>query len=171
MLVSAAWSEIYFKTGVLVITRCIPVELHHTNMPSRVLFEKRFQSNGFSFTSSLKFRELGPNTYGFREGLMAKSLSLVHGVVIFDDENNQVIVKGFFNWTLLCFWLIWLIIPPLVWILRFMSLSDWSVALIYLAITFGNLGISYLIDHARLSALAEFAAQSWARKYIPAGRG
>ncbi|MFT3893822.1 MAG: hypothetical protein QM730_19505 [Anaerolineales bacterium] len=173
MFVSATWKDVYFKAGIMVIYKNISVYPHHTNIPSRDLLEKRFKSGWFSFTSSLKFRELDTNIYAFREGLFTRSLSLVHGVLVFDDENHQVIVKGFYNWTLFCFWVMWLIFPPLLWFSGFLTFYDPPEFIIgvYLFVTLPNLGIPYLIDYVRLSRVAAFAAQLWSRKYTPVNNG
>ena len=105
--------------------RNIRVDFHHTDIPARFVLEKKFKSHWLDLTRSVIFKKIDTDTYGFREALLARSLSLMRGVVIFDHENSQVVVKGFFNW----------------------------------------------INYARGSAIAEFAAQSWSRKYIPAGKG
>ena len=171
--VSVTWKEVYFSRGILIINKQLYVDFHHTNIPSRVLFEKRFKTNWFSFTRSLIFKELSPNTYAFREGMFRRSLSAVHGVIIFDFENNQVIVKGFVNWTIFCFWVMWLIFPPLLWFSGFMTFYDPPEFIIgvYLFVTLPNLGIPYLIDYVRLSKVANFAAYSWSREYAPASGG
>jgi hypothetical protein len=171
--VSATWKDVYFNRGVLVINKRLHVDLRHTNIPSRVLFEERFKSNWFSFTRSLKFKELSPNIYAFREGMFVRSLSAVHGVLIFDYENSQVIVKGFVNWTIFFFWLMWLIFPPLLWLSGALTFYDppGFIIVVYLFVTLPNLGIPYLIDYVRLSDVANFAAQSWSRKYAPLIRG
>jgi hypothetical protein len=171
--VSATWKEVYFNRGVLVINKRLPVDLHHSNIPSRVLLEKQFESTWFSFSRSLKFKELGPNTYAFRESMFGRSLSAVHGVLVFDYESNQVVVKGFINWTIFCFWGMWLIFPPLLWfsgLLTFYDPPEFIIG-VYLFVTLPNLGIPYLIDYVRLSELANFAAQSWSRRYAPIVEG
>jgi hypothetical protein len=166
---SATWSKTYFNSGVLGIIKNAQVGIHHTNVPSHSLFESKFRSGYFYLTRSLVFKELDINVYGFRESLFPLGrMSLLHGVLVFDDDNNQVIVKGFFDWTALCFVLIWLMIPPLAWLFGYMSFYEptWLVALAYFGILFVNLGIFYSMDYFRFSAVAEFAAQSWSRKYV-----
>ena len=170
---SVTWKDIYFNKGILIINKQLYVDSHHTNIPSPILFENRFKANWFSFTRSLIFKELSPNTYAFREGMFRRSLSAVHGVVIFDFENNQVIVKGFANWTIFCFWAMWVIFLPTLWFSGFLTFYDPPEFIIgvYLFVTLPNLGIPYLIDYVRLSNVAEFTAQSWSRRYAPTSGG
>ena len=170
IILSAKWSKIYFKFGYPVIIKKIPVEAHHTNIPSCIIFEKKFKSNWFDFYPSLIFKELEPTTYGFRDSLISmKRRSAMYGTLHFDHENSQVIVKGFFNWVLIGFALIWLIVPPLAWLFGYISFYEptW----LYFGLLFINLGIFYFVEYVRFSAVAEFAAQSWARKHINTGEG
>jgi hypothetical protein len=97
----------------------------------------------------------------------------MYGLLHFDHENNQVIVKGFFNWGLIGFALLWLMVPPLAWLFGDVSFYEptWLVALGYFGILFVNLGFFYFVEYARFSAVAEFAAQSWSRKHMNAGEG
>jgi hypothetical protein len=90
-------------------------------------------------------------------------------VVIFDNENSQVIVKGFFDWSIVWFWLI----PPLAWFLGGVYDSErvGLSVLVYLGIFFVIIGIASWVDYVKCLAIAEFAAQSWSRQHLNTGGG
>jgi hypothetical protein len=165
-VLSARWHKKYFTAGVSLLVIAVPVKVHHTNIPSCQLLKANFKSNWWS--GPLLFKELDTNSVGFRESLLRLRTGLVvHGLLIFDEKNSQVIVKGFIDWSVLCFALIWLIIPPLMWLLAPMRLYEppWLIALAYFGILFINAVIFYLTGYRRFLQVATFAAQAWSRKY------
>ena len=165
---SATWNRFYFNSGILAFVRNTQVNIHHSNIPSCTLVNNKFGSGCLNLAGSLRFKELSSNVYGFRESLFPFGrMSILHGLLIFDDENNQVIVKGFLDWTVFCFVLIWLIVPPLAWLLGYISTHEpiGLVALIYFGVVLFNLVIFYLSNFFRYSAVATFATESWSRKY------
>jgi hypothetical protein len=168
LILSARWHRKYFASGVPIFVFRIPVQAHHTNVPSCLLLENNFKSSGFIRNTSLLFKELDTNTIGFRESLLqlGRDYSIMHGLLIFDAKNSQVIVKGFLDWTFLYFSLLWIIGGPLIWLLGFISLGEpiWLVALGY-SMIFIIIGIFCLIDYFRFSKVARFAAQAWSRQY------
>src|SRR5689334_1747498 len=99
-VLSGTWNRMYFTSGLLFFIRRIPVARKHTNVPLPSRFETRFQS---TWSSSFAFREIEPNTYAFREKFFEFRIMgyspLMHGVLFFDFANNQVVVKGFANWS------------------------------------------------------------------------
>ena len=93
---SATWNKTYFNSGVPLILREFRVDIHHTDIPSCSVLESKFKSGCFDLTKSLLFRKLDVNMYGFRERLFPIGrMSLMHGILVFDEGNNQVTVKGF----------------------------------------------------------------------------
>jgi len=170
IVLSARWNKQYFSAGVSIFAFHIQVDEHHANTPSCRLLEDNFRSSGFLLrNTSLLFKELDINTIGFRESLLqfGRWYSIMHGLLIFDDVNNQVVVKGFLNWVELCLSIIWIIIVPFLWLLNADSLllntEDRSTALLYFGLIFVILGIFCSIDYFRFSRVAKFAAQAWSR--------
>jgi len=112
-ILSATWNKIYFSLGLPIFVKRIPVGPHYRNIPPSSQLEIRSHS---ARTKSLVFHKLDLNTYGFRREINGFShvnisyLSPMHGVLLFDYDNSEVVVKGFMNWSVLCLWLIWLII-------------------------------------------------------------
>ncbi len=102
IVLSAIWYKKYFTVGVPLFVFRIPVETHHTNIPSCPLLESNFKSSGFIRNTSLLFEELEPNIIGFRESLLqfGRWYSVMHGLLTFDTKNSQVVVKGFLDWTI-----------------------------------------------------------------------
>jgi len=164
------WNKTYFTSGLMVFIKRIPVSRWHTNIPAPSLFETKFQSN---VTYSLTFKEIDKLSYGFREKAVqfrwVRYSPVMHGLLTFDTDNGQVTVKGFANWYVLGFSLMWLGLTVAF------SIGSWSkgslaftLPIVLVAIAFFSLvmGILYWIQFARFSNVASFAAQSWARKYV-----
>jgi hypothetical protein len=167
IVLSATWHKNYFTIGVPIFAFRIPVEIHHTNIPSCSLLESNFKSSGFIRNTSLLFKEIEPNMMGFRERLLqwGRWYSVMHGLLIFDTKNSQVIVKGFLDWTISYFSILWIIGAPLFWLLGFERDEPIWLALLVYSILFINLGIFCSLDYIRFSRVAKFAAQAWSRHY------
>ena len=166
-ILSGTWNKMYFTSGLPIFVKRISVGLRQTNIPLASRFEEQFQSG---WQGSLVFREIEPSTYGFREKFFqfqfGRITPLMHGYLFFDNINNQVVVKGFANWTILWFSLICLSIAGPIAIMSFPEFS--LVTLIALgSITFLCLftGVLYWIQYDCFSKVATFAAQEWKRRY------
>lgn len=172
-ILSARWNKKYFTLGVPIFVFRVPVNNHHSNIPSPALLESNFKSSGIIRNTSLLFQEIDLNTIGFRETLLqfGRNYSIMHGLLIFDTQNRQVMVKGFLDWTILYFSLLWILGGPLIWVLSLISFGKpmldepiWFVALGY-SIIFVILSVFCSIDYFRYSRVAKFAAQVWSRQY------
>ncbi len=179
IILSASWHKIYFTVGVPLFVFRIPVHAHHTNIPRCLLLKNNFRSTGFIRNTSLLFKELDTNSIGFRESLLqwGRNYSIMHGLLIFDSKNSQVIVKGFLDWAVLYFSLLWIIGGPVVWLLSLTLTGEpilyepiWFFALGY-SIIFIILGVFCSIDYFRFSNVAKFAAQAWSRQHATAVSG
>jgi hypothetical protein len=174
---ASTWNKTYFTSGLTIFVKRIPINHWHTNIPHKSLFEKKFHSN---MVSSLTFKEIDIFSYGFREKIFQFKLirytSVMHGLLIFDTDNGQVIVKGFANWSVIIFSLVWLGLPvaSMVRILLEKSTSPGISAFVLLllgAIAFFILLMAslYLIQYSRFSKVAFVASQLWTRKYVRDG--
>jgi hypothetical protein len=161
-ILRATWNKKYFTIGLPIYVIHIPVDLTHTNLPADFLLEIKFHSG---WIEPIVFKELGPNVYGFRNGFFNfswfRTSSLMHGLLIFDHNHKQVVVKGFARWSFIYISLLTFII-----IIR-ASISNPLPAVILLACYFLFAGLSYSLQSYRFSQVAKFAAQSWSRKYMP----
>jgi hypothetical protein len=170
LVLSARWHKKYFAAGMPIFVFRIPVQARHTNVPSRVLLENNFKSSGYIRNSSLLFEELDSNTMGFRESLLqfGRWYSVMHGLLVFDVQNSRVIVKGFLDWTITYFSLLWIIGGPLFWLLGFMGLRDQPIEIVAFgySIIFIILGIFCSLDYFRFSQVAKFAAQVWSQQHV-----
>lgn len=174
IILSATWNKAYFKFGIPIFNKSVVVESHHTNIPNRFVLEKKFKKNWFDLYPSLFFRELENNVYSFRGSLIGfRKGAGIFGNVIFDTENGLVTTKGYLSWSVLVFLLIWLIVPPLEYLLGDYGFYEptWLLALVHFGILFINLGIFYFFEYVIFSAIAEFAALSWARQYATSTEG
>lgn len=167
IVLSASWHKKYFTIGIPIFIFHIPVEAHHTNVPSCSLLDSNFKSSGCIRNTSLLFEELELNMMGFRERLLqfGRWYSVMHGLLIFDTKNSQVIVKGFLDWAIAYFSLLWIIGAPLLWLLGFERDEPIWLALLVYSILFIILGVFCSLDYIRFSRVAKFAAQAWSRHY------
>jgi len=59
------------------------------------------------------FREIDTNTFGFRRKFFSFALKpMLHGSIIFDLQNNQITVKGYPDWFMVAFSIMWLFTVP-----------------------------------------------------------
>jgi hypothetical protein len=173
VILSARWNKKYFTLGVSIFVLRVPVKNHHSNIPSPALLESNFKSSGVIRNTSLLFQEIDLNTMGFRETLLqfGRNYSIMHGLLIFDTKNSQVMVKGFLDWTILYFSLLWILGGPLVGLLSLITSSrpmpDESISFFALgcSMMLVILGVFCSIDYFRFSRVAKFAAEAWSRKH------
>ena len=174
MFFSATWNKTYFTTGLTIFVKRIPVRYSHRNIPFRHSntdfphpsdFEKEFHSD---LISSLTFMEIDMSVYGFREKFFQLKLigysSIMRGLIMFDTSNNQVVVKGFINWSILVFSLVWLSVPISFLVqtwsgdsMLFSPLFPLGAIAFFILVT----GICYMIQYYRFLKVASFAAQAW----------
>ena len=158
LILNSTWNKTYFTTGVVIFTRKIKVDKRHSNIPAPSRFNSQFQSG---WTNPIVFREIELYTYGFREVLLAYRLfryaPQMHGMLVFDFNNNQVVVKGFLNWWGVCELLMGIGVGFL-----FLDLTLTSIILFFIFFVFG---ISFWIQYYRYSNVATFAAKAWIREF------
>ena len=160
-ILSRTWNKVYFTSGIPIFAMRVPVELRHSIIPSSSQLEAHFHS---TWTSSLAFKEVDLHTYAFREKFFEVRLvgysPIMHGVLIFNHNNNEVIVKGFANWFVLAFSLIWL---SGIMLSAFPSFPLLGLGFILFFVLL--MGLLYWIQYSRFSKVAMFAAETWSRKY------
>jgi hypothetical protein len=169
IILNATWNRMYFTTGLPIFIMRVPVNSQHTGIPHNSIrlsadiqpntpdysrLKEEFQSD---LVGSLTFKEIDTNKFGFREKLIQFRLMryspLMHGLLIFDNDNSQVIVKGFINWFPLCLSLVWLI--PVI------TSSDHIISLGFIVFFILVMGLIYGIQSSRFIKVATFAAQAW----------
>jgi hypothetical protein len=142
----------------------IPVAFRHSNIPASAQLESFFHS---TWVSSLVFKEIEPNTYAFREKFSEfrffRYSPIMHGLLFFDFDKGEVVVKGFANWFALCF--------SLVWLGGVAQSSDLIITLVFVLFFALFMGLLYSIQYYRFSNVARFAAHTWKRKYLRDGVG
>jgi len=88
---------------------------------------------------------------------------IMHGMLFFDIAHNQVVVKGFVNWFILWFSLIWFDGLTVGGIMNFPESTLPTLA--FIALLALLLGIIYKNQYDWFTKVAIFAAQEWARKH------
>jgi hypothetical protein len=160
IIFKTTWHKKYFTTGLPIFMMRVPVEHRHSNIPSVSLFDIRFYS---FWASSLVFHEIELNAYGFYEKIIQFHLigytPIMHGLLLFDCNCNEVIVQGFLDWYSVWFSLLWL---GSVAVLS----HDLGITLSFVLFFVLLMGLLYWIQYCRFSNVAKFAAHAWSRKYL-----
>jgi hypothetical protein len=101
-----AWNKLYFTVGVPIFILRVPVKNPYQGIPYQYFFDEEFDSTWFD---SLAFKAMDSRSYGFREKYfqprLLKYIPVMHGLIVFEHEKQQVVVKGLANW-----FSIWLIL-------------------------------------------------------------
>ena len=161
-ILRSVWSKMYFTTGLPIFFLRIPVERHYSNTPTSYYLETHFQSTWWANT--LVFNEIEAGMYAFREKFFDFRMyafrysPVMHGLLIFDRNNKQVIIKGFANWTALIF--------ELLFLMAVIAEASFPDILLFVFISFLFFLFIYLVQHSRFSDVARFAAEAWTRKYV-----
>lgn len=163
-------NKVYYTNGVLMFVKRVSVNHHYSITPQQIILEKKFHSRT---TSSFIFTEINSFSYGFHQEIIPfprwRSIpNVMHGSIIFDTKNNQVVVKGFANYSTLAIYFAWLIMTALK-IFQDKSLAIYTpplVPVMTIMILVFLFWLMYLIQSARLEEIATFAAQSWERKHM-----
>jgi hypothetical protein len=163
---SSIWAKFYFISGLRVFSQDVPVEAHHANTPSSSLLNARLYS---FWMGGFIFEELDTNQYGFRRQFFSFApRPMMHGQVIFDTENNRIIVEGYLDWFMIAFTLMWLVFVPLMWLSEGGGFTM-DVLLLWVGVVafFGLItGLLYLMDYYRLARISKIATELWSRQYL-----
>ncbi len=146
-------NRVYYTHGVPFVVLRVPASANCHDLPPLTALQGRFRS---ALIGSLAFHEIAPSTYGFRRQFFQPAWfpgNLMHGMLQFDREKQQVIMKGFLN--------IWIALLVLV-VAVFSVLSPfpgWSRVL-PLAIAVLVIGVPLTLERRRCVELARCAAAS-----------
>ena len=154
------WNKIYFSVGLPVFSAQVLVPSTQIIIPPTDLLESHFRSK---WITSIIFRQIGLNLYGFREEirLFRKSgsfqyLILMRGKLLFDPKKKQVVVKGFVNWTTLFMLLLCLAL------LIYIASQIWYAIIMLLLFLF-SIGYSYAHQADQFTEVMKFSARSWSK--------
>ena len=165
-ILSLIWAKGYFTSGVLLFSQSISVNARHTNIPSADLLNKRLYS---FLMGGFVFRELDGNTHGFRRKFFSFSPKpMLHGSINFDFQQNLVIVKGYPDWFMVAFSIMWLLIVPLMRLAEGVIFDEQLLLLAVGYVAFYGLivGILYVMDYYRLKYILAVAVELWNRKHV-----
>lgn len=148
------WNRVYYTHGLPFVLVHIQVTAPYQDIPPVSLLQAQFRS---ALLGSLIFQQIAPNTYGFRRRFFQSAWfpnNLMHGVLLFDRENGQVVLKAFVN----------MLVPLLV-----LAVGVFSVLgpfpglfkLLPLALVGLAIGTHLLMERRRCAKLARFAASVW----------
>jgi hypothetical protein len=152
-----AWNKPYFTIGIPILELRVNATPADETAPNQSDLAANFLRKA---GPSYDFHAFDLKTVAFREKLFdfsnATATPIMHGSLLFDYPNRQVIIKGLVNWTFLVlafFWMIFAarVVPP-VMLIVFVPLSIVIIV------------IQYRVQHRRYIRVAEFAAQVWSRR-------
>lgn len=160
LVLRAGWNKLYFTLGVPIFIMRVPVKNQYQGVPYQYFLEEEFDSMWFA---SLAFKAVDSRSYGFRERYFQprflKYIPVMHGLIIFEQDKNRVVVKGMANWFLL-------------WLVLYFSLSQFNllqdfpidIAGPHLLIIMVFV-ILYLVQSWIFSKVGRFAADLCSSKY------
>jgi hypothetical protein len=155
LILLATWNKAYFSVGLPIYGRSIPLTGFGRGLPTESELEDEFE--GSYWSKPYIFHAFSDHEYGFREELFSfrlfqrRSSSVMHGILIYDPNGQQIVVKGYANWSMLLVLLIFLGVG--IGIANFMSIF---FLLFFPAI----LVVMYLIERNRFDQVLEAAARS-----------
>ena len=156
-----AWNKMYFTFGLPIFIKSFPVKGQLKGIPFQYLLEDEFQNE---WVSSFDFKAIDTQSYGLREKFFRprffRYIPLMHGLIIFDHDKNQVIVKGMANW--LTVWL------ALYFLLSSLNLLKTPLIQIAGPIAFIIIiiAITYLMQSWVFSRIGKFAAELCTKKHF-----
>jgi hypothetical protein len=160
IVLRSLWNKLYFSVGLPIFILIMPVQTQYKGVPFQYLFEEEHQSGWFT---PLLFKQIGMHIYAFREKYFSLGFNyfpIMHGVLIFDDDQQRVVVKGIANW-----FTIWLIIYfLLVWtnlVATFPIQITGSVAFLVFVFV-----ICYLIQYSRFMKVGKLAAELCSKSHF-----
>jgi hypothetical protein len=157
MALSVNWNRIYFTFGLPIFIRWVPVSAFRLTPLDTDLLASEFPA---SLTSNhLEFKKLDDQTYAFRASLFESGgnqnlrLSIMHGILILDQTQREVTVKGFVNWVVI------VMLPVLValWAFSQSGLGIWWGILLVVVVVL--IGVWYSFEANRYGAVARRAAE------------
>lgn len=101
---AATWNHFYFTVGLPIYIKRIPVSLFSFPPLDFMRLEAEFTSSWRH--KSLVFKQMDSNSYAFREKMLEmrwgrSSSEVMHGLLILDQSQQQVVVVGYANWWML----------------------------------------------------------------------
>ncbi len=160
VVLRAAWSKMYYTLGIPIFIKRISVKSQYPEIPSESLLEDKFQPEWIPLT----FKQIGSHICGFREKYYTHGrlgyFAIMHGVLVFERKNKQVVVKGIANWVAI--WLILYFSSVLLNSPTTFPLQITGPALFIILV----IAVSYSIQFARFSKVGNFAAESWTKKHL-----
>jgi len=160
-ILRGAWNKMYFTFGVPIFIKRFPVKGKFKGIPFQYLFEDEFKNE---WVASFVFKAIDARSFGLREKFFRprffRYIPLMHGLMIFDHDKNQVVVKGLANWVTL-------------WLALFFLLSSLNLLktpLIEIAVPAAFIilviAVTYLMQASVFSKVGKFAAELCSRKHF-----
>lgn len=155
---AGSWNRLYFTVGLPIFIKRVPVSVFSFPPLDFGCLEAEFSATWTS--KSLVFKELEPNLFAFREKLLEmrwgkSSSEVMHGLLILDQNQQQVVVKGFAN--------LWMLGMAVLFAL--VSLAIGPQGLLLAAAYVVIMGVVYLLQARRFGKVAQFVAEQ-----VKAGR-
>jgi hypothetical protein len=154
MILLATWNQFYFTVGLPIFIRQVQLKAFSFTPLDTGRMESEFKNWHASFMrKSLDFKKFDTNLYAFRERLDPIGIDIMRGILVFDQTQLQVIVKGYAN-----YWVI-------LWVLLNLVIFVWSIVsgelsrsiLVGLLLIFP--AIKYAFDTNIYSKVAQKAAE------------
>jgi len=150
-ILAGTWNRFYFTFGLPIFTRRIPVNVF--SFPPLDFESIEAEFSGTWNRKSLVFMELEPGLYAFREkklefrGTRSNS-EIMHGLLILEQNSQQVVVRGYANWWLFFFGAL----------CAYLGVSLGTQGLLIIGVFLVVMVVVYFLQARRLNKVAEFVA-------------
>jgi hypothetical protein len=154
------WNPVYFRTGIplFVVSARVP---KRSELPTARVMEASTPDDGYS---SLLFRDLGANTYAFREKVFDKGKKsygpVVRGLLKFEVPTGKLSVKGYVNWYTLYFCYLTVRLPLEWYGLQLMAFFP----MLLVALLIGSI---YRTQKRRFATIGKVAERLWGESGDP----
>jgi hypothetical protein len=156
-----AWNKVYFTIGLPIFVRRFPVNGQLKGIPFQYLLDDEFQNE---WVASFVFKAIDARSYGFREKFFRpyffRYIPLMHGLMIFENDRNQVIVKGMANWSTI--WLALYFLLSLLDLLKTPPIEITGLSAFVIMIVL----ITYWMQSWVFSRIGKFAADLCSKKHF-----
>jgi hypothetical protein len=165
LVLRSVWNKMYFKVGLPIFVLLIPMPAQYTGVPVQYFTQEELQQGWFT---PLLFKQIGTHMYAFREKAFhwgIRYFPVMHGLLIFDNTKQRIVVLGFANWFTI--WLgIYFLIACIISVTTFSIEAIGSVAVLVLMFL-----IWYPIQHARFTKVGKIAVGLCSSSTFPNSAG
>ena len=160
-ILRGAWNKTYFTIGLPIFIKRFPVNGQFKGIPFQNLFNEETQNE---WVASFVFKAIDARSYGLREKFFRpryyRYIPLMHGVMVFENDKEQVTVKGMAN-----LFTLWLALYFLLSLLNLLKTPLTDIAGLIAFVIF-VIVVTYFMQSSVFSEIGKFAANLCTKKHF-----